>query len=102
MKYISLFVSLLLATLLFSADGAPTFGGSATVGVSVNPFDALLGALGKATLKAGKGIGAGTVAAGVGRGLAAGAGRPRGGGGGRGRGRGGGGRGGSTVVVVTG
>ena len=101
MKYIGLFVSLLLATLLFSADAAPTFGGSATVGVSVNPFDAFLGALGKATLKAGKGIGAGTVAAGVGRGLAAGAGRPRGGGG-RGGGRGGGGRGGSTVVVVTG
>ena len=92
MKYIGLFVFLLVATLLFSADAAPSFGGSASVGVSVSPFQAFLGAIGKATLKAGKGIGAGSLAAGVGRAAAA----------GRGRGGGGGGGGGTTVVVTNG
>ena len=58
MKYIGLFVFLLVATLLFSADAAPTFGGGA--------FRTFLETIGKATLKGGKGkVGASALAVGA-------------------------------------
>ena len=66
MKYF--FVFALLATLLLSADAAPSLSGN----VRFDPFSALLAAKGKATLLAGLGIGSGAALAGAG--VAAGAG----------------------------